>query len=308
MMYPVTNGATQSYLASLDQNQSQMQQTQSQLSSGVRIQQPSDDAAELAEVLQLQTQIGQNQQIQTNLGTVSTELSTADSSLQTAVQALESAISLGTQGASSTATADQRSSLAQQVSGVLQTLVDISRTQVNGHYIFSGDQDTQPAYQVDSTQPEGVKQLISAPATRQIVDASGTSISVALTAQQIFDAQNSDGTPADGNVFNAVNSLLTSLQNNDQTGITNALSQLQSADTYLNNQLAFYGTAENRVSSAQDLAQKFQTQEQSNLGQLRDADVASLATQLSQEQVQQQAALSVESTMLQKKNLFSYLA
>jgi len=307
-MFPITSGATQAYLANLENNQEQMQEVQSQVSSGVRVQHPSDDPTVVAEILQLQGQIGQNQQIQTNFGEVKTELSTADSALQTAVQAVENAISLGSQGANTTATSDQLAALAQQVASVLQTLVDISQTQVNGRYIFSGDLDTQPAYQLDATQPEGVKQMISAPATRQIVDMTGTTVTVAKTAQEIFDAQNSGGAPAAGNVFAAVNSLLTSLRNNDQTGISNSLDQLHSADQYLNDQLAFYGTAEDRVSNVVDLAQKFQTQEQQNLSQLRDADIPSLAIQLNQNQVQQQAALSVESSLLQTKNLFSYIA
>src|ERR1019366_340688 len=121
------------------------------------------------------------------------------------------------------------------------------------------------AYQLDSTQTNGVKQLISAPSTRVITDATGTAISVAKTAQQIFDAQNPDGSDASGNVFAAVNSLLTALNNNDQAGIAQAASTLQSAGAYLNRQLAFYGEAQDRIAAATDLAQKFQTQQQGRI-------------------------------------------
>jgi flagellin-like hook-associated protein FlgL len=75
----------------------------------------------------------------------------------------------------------------------------------------------------------------------------------------------------------------------------------------LNDQLAFYGQAESSITTATTVAQQFQTQETSNLSQLRDADVASVAVQLTQEQNQNQAALSAESTLLQQKDLFSYL-
>jgi flagellar hook-associated protein 3 FlgL len=306
-MFPDISGSTQAFLASLDTTQMQMQQAQSEVSSGLRVQQASDDPTEIAEILQLHGDISQNQQIQSNLNSVSSELSTADSALQTAVQAVESATSLGTQGATSTATADQRTILAQQVAGILQTLVGIANTSTDGRYIFSGDQDTQPAYQLDPTQPEGVKQLVSAPATRVIVDASGTSISVSKTAQEIFDAQDANGQPTAGNVFAAVNALATALQNNDQAGISQAVISLQSADQYLNDQLAFYGQAETSISTATSVAQQFQTQETSNLSQLRDADVAKVAVQLNQEQVQNQAALSAESTLLQRRDLFSYI-
>jgi flagellin-like hook-associated protein FlgL len=75
----------------------------------------------------------------------------------------------------------------------------------------------------------------------------------------------------------------------------------------LNDQLAFYGQAETSVSTATSVAKQFQTEDSSNLSQLRDADVATVAVQLNQEQVQNQAALSAESTLLQQRDLFSYL-
>src|ERR1035438_1094482 len=137
-MFPDISGSNQAFLASLDTTQLQMQQSQSEVSSGLRVQQASDDPTEIAEILQLQGDISQNQQIQSNLNGVSSELGTADSALQTAVQAVESATSLGTQGATSTATADQRTILAQQVTGILQTLVGIANTSMDGRSIFSG--------------------------------------------------------------------------------------------------------------------------------------------------------------------------
>jgi flagellar hook-associated protein 3 FlgL len=300
-MFPINSGASQAYLANLDRSQQQMQEAQSQISSGKRVQTPSDDPAAVAEILQITNQLAQNQQIQSNFSGVKTELSTADSALQTAVQAVESAISLAAQGDGTTVTADQRTALSQQASAILQTLVGISQTAVNGRYIFSGDLDNQPPYQLDPTQANGVKQLTTTSATRQIVDATGMPISVAKTAQEIFDGPNGNS------VFAAVNMLLVGLQTNNQGKIDQSITMLHSADQYLNGQLAFYGAAENRVADAIDVAQKFQTQQTGNLSALRDADVPTLAIQLSQAQLQQQAALSVESNLLQAKNLFSYI-
>lgn len=307
-MSPITSGANQAYLANLDKLQQQLNQSQAEVSSGLRVQQPADDPSAIAEILDVQAEISQNQQAQTNLSGVQSELQTADSALQNAVQAVESAVSLATQGANSTATATERTNLAQQVAGLQQTLVGISQTVVNGRYIFSGDQDTGPQYQLDSSQADGVDQLSTASATRKIVDANGQAISVDETAQQIFDARNADGTAASGNVFAAVSALETALQNNDQNGITNAVGMLQSADQYLNQQLAKYGTTETRVSNSLTQAQQLETQQQAELSNLQDADIPAVAIQLNQEQVQQQAALSVESTLLQSKNLFSYMA
>ena len=300
-MFPNINGTTQTYLANLEKDQKQLQQAQAQISSGMRLQQPSDDPAAVAEILQTQAALARNKQIQNNLGGVKTEVDTADSVLQTAVQSVENAISLAAQGATSTASAETRTNLAQQVAGLQQTLVGISQTNVNGHYIFSGDQDNQPPYQLDPNQPNGVTQLVTGSATRVIQSVDGTSFAVAKTAQEIFDS------PA-GSVFAAIQALQTALVNNDTAGITAASDSLKAADTHLNGQLAFYGTVENRVQDATTLAQKFQTQQETELNQVRDADIPTLAIEISQLQIQQQASMSVEANLAQQKNLFSFLA
>ncbi len=82
---------------------------------------------------------------------------------------------------------------------------------------------------------------------------------------------------------------------------------LQSASSNVNNALQFYGTAENRISDATTLAQKFQTEEQSQLGQLQDANIPAAALQLTQTQTDEQAALSSQAKIEQMQDLFSYL-
>ena len=191
--------------------------------------------------------------------------------------------------------------------GIQQSLVSLSQTQVNGKYIFSGDQDTQPLYQLDSTQNNGVKQLVTPTNTRTIQDVNGTAIATARTATTIFDAQDSTGAPIAGNVFAAVQSLITALQNNDTAGIQAASDAVKSANEYLNGQLAFYGTAENRVADATQLAQKFMVQEQSDLGDVQNTDVPTAALEVTRAQTQQQAALAVEAKIQQQPNLFSLL-
>jgi flagellar hook-associated protein 3 FlgL len=302
------SGANQQYLADLQTVQEQINQAQAQLSSGYRLQQASDDPSAISAIYDLQTQIAFNKQTQANLGGAQTELSAADTALQSSIQAVESAISLASQGASSTSTVANQANLATEAQGLQQTLVSLSQTQVNGSYIFSGDQSTQPSYALDPTAPDGVQQLLTATNTRTIQDVNGTTIATARTATQIFDAQDSSGNPVSGNVFAAINSLITSLQSNNQAGISAAADSLNAAGQYLNGQLAFYGETEDRVSAATQLAQQFLVQDQTSLGQVQDANVPSAALTLTQAQTEQQAALSVEAKIQQEPNLFSLLA
>jgi len=294
------------FLANLDILQQNMATTNAQLSSGYRISKPSDDPAAITDVLQLEFDGSRVAQTISNLNAVQGEVNTAEGALQSATSLLDQAQTLGVEGATSTQTAAGRTTLANQVSQILSQVVNISRTTFEGRYVFSGDDPRAPAYQVDPTSPTGVDQLQSAPSTQLVEDSNGVSFAVSLTAGQIFDSSDSTGAPTSNNVFAALNSLSVALSNNDQPGITSALSALTSAQNYFEGQLAFYGTVQGRITNSLNLAQQNQTQWTAALGQLRDTDVAAAATQLTQDNLSQTAALQAEAS-LPHTSLFDYL-
>ena len=96
------------------------------------------------------------------------------------------------------------------------------------------------------------------------------------------------------------------LQNNDDTAISSALSDVQNSDTYLNQQLAFYGTVQDRVASAQSFGQNYTTQLQTQLSGVQDANEAADITNMTQAQTQLQAALQSEA-QLPRTTLFDFL-
>ena len=301
------SSVSQEFLANLQLLTQRMDTTEAQVSSGVTISQPSDNPGEVGDVLQLEADLGRVNQVSSNLNQVTGEVNTAEGALETATQLLDQVQSLGAQGATSTATASDRTGLSQQVENLLSQLVGVSQTQYDGSYVFSGDDDTQPAYQLNLANPNGVTQLITAPATRQIQDATGITFADSLTATDIFDHQNPPGTSAPDNVFLAVNSLRVALANNNQAGINAAVTSLQTASGYLSQQLAFYGGVQDQVANATDVAQKFQLQYQTSLDSLKNTDLATAATDLTQEQSSLQASLQAESSM-PRTSLFSYIS
>jgi flagellar hook-associated protein 3 FlgL len=220
---------------------------------------------------------------------------------------MDQVTSLGTQGANSTATAAERTDLSGQVQNILSQLVSISQTQYDGMYVFNGDSTTTPPYQLDLSSPTGVDQSTGTAATRLIQDATGVTFADSLSAQQIFDARNPDNSVSTNNVFSAVNSLRVALANNDQAGITSALTSLSQAGGYLSQQQAYYGGVQDEITNATDVAQKFQLQDQTSLGQLKDTNVASAAVSLTQEQTEMQASLQAEASM-PKTTLFDFLS
>jgi flagellar hook-associated protein 3 FlgL len=302
-----SGAVSQQFLTNLQLLQQQMAQTQQQLSSGSKISQASDAPNAVGDVLQLESDLGHLNQVTSNLNLVSGQVNSAESALETATTLLDQVSSLAAQGAGSTVSAASRTTFSQQAGQILSSLVAASQTQFNGAYVFGGDQPTSPSYQVNLSNPNGVDRLVTTQSTALIQDASGITFAASRTAQDIFDHRNSDDTLASDNVFAAVNSLRIALANNDTAGINTAISSIKTAQGYLSQQLAFYGGVQNQISNAQDIAQKFQLQDQTALSNLKDTDIAAASVALAQQQASYQAAIQAESTV-PRTSLFSFIS
>ena len=306
-MIPTVSPSGQLFLADISNVQSQINTAERQVSSGLKISQPSDSPEQMEALMQIRADLDRNTQVTNNLSVVKSETDPAEKALETATQLMDRATSLAAQGANSTETATSRAAMAQEVTGLLQQMVGLSQTQVLGRYVFSGDQPSLASYQVDLAAPNGVDRLITPTATRQVVDASGVSFTVAHTAQDIFDHRNPDDSLAPDNVFAALNNLIVNLQSNNQAGITTAINSLHTAGDYLNTQLSFYGSVQGRIQDAQTFSSNYQVQLQTQLSQVQDADITQAAIQLSQSTTQLNAAMSAEAK-IPRTSLFDFLA
>jgi flagellar hook-associated protein 3 FlgL len=306
-MIPAVSPNDQLFLADISNVQSQINAAEQQVSSGLKISKPSDSPDQMEELMQIRADLDRNAQVTNNLSVVQSETDPAEQALETATQLMDQATTLAAQGANGTETATSRQAMAQQATSLLQQMVGLSQTQVLGRYVFSGDQPTLASYQVDPASPNGVDRLITPTATQQIVDASGVSFNPAETAQTIFDHRNPDDSLAPDNVFAALNSLIVSLQNNDQAGVTTATNSLHTASDYLNSQLSFYGSVQNRIQYAQTYSSNYQVQLQTNLSNVQDADITQAAVQLSQSTTDLNAAMAAEAK-IPRSTLFNFLA
>ncbi len=298
--------SSERFLVYLRQIQSANEIAQEQVSSGLRVNEASDDPDSISDILQLQTSILHTQQISTNLSRVKTETDTAEVALENAVALIEDAIVIASEGATSTVTGESRSALAIEAKGILEQLVSLSQTEVEDRYVFSGDSDSTAAYVLNLDSDTGVDRQFTSDATREVELPNGSTCTVSKTAQEIFDLRNSDDTVSDENVFAAVNSLRVALENNDETAIGEALTSLRTAGSYLNQMLAYYGGYQNTIDNAIDNASELQVSLKTQLSTLRDADATAAALELDNGISFEEAALQAKS-MTTHDNLFNYL-
>jgi len=238
----------------------------------------------------------------TNLGLVATEVNTGEEALENATTMFDQVQTLAADGANTLQTASGNADLAQQVNSLLQQFVGLSATRINNRYIFAGDQDQQIPYTYDATQTPPVSAYGGSASTRDVQDANGTSIPVALTAQQIFDS-----TDPSTNVFTSLENLSTALASNNTAAIQTSLNGLPAVSEYLNTQLAFYGNVQDQLTASTSYGQTLQTQQQADVANLQDADVTQSIEELTQAQTQQQAALQSDA-LLPRSTLFNFLS
>lgn len=300
------NPSAEAFLANMDRVKRSVEEASRQVSSGKRVNVASDAPDELDGILQLRTDEIRNSQIEANLALAKTDADTADGALNSATQLMDRARVLGAQGANFTLDATKRQSLADEVESLQEQMLAVSQTTVQGRYIFSGDQDSGPAYQLDLTQPTGVLALSSSSATRRVEEPAGGSFAVTMSAADIFDTRNADGSPAGDNVFASLNNLRLALTANDTDQINAALQSVQLASNRLNTSQAFYGLVENRIQNDTDYANKYDVQIKTQLSQKEDADITAAAMNLTQGNTQLQAAFQMEGKM-PRSTLFDYI-
>jgi flagellar hook-associated protein 3 FlgL len=301
------NQSSEAFLSNVDRVQRSVEQASRQVSSGKRVNVASDAPDEIDTIMQLQTGTARNDQVKANLAIAKTDADAADSALSSANKLMDRALTLATQGSNFSLDANGRQGLADETQSLLDQMVTLSRTSVQGRYIFGGDQDGTPPYELDPASDSGVVQLTSSSANRRVEDASGGSFAATRSAQDIFDSRNVDDSLAPDNVFAALNSLRTSLLSNDTTQINAAADSIKAASTRLNLSQAFYGTVQNRIEDATTYASSYGSELKVELGQKQDADVTAAALALTQGNTELQAAFSMQAKM-PHNTLFDFMA
>ncbi len=290
------------FLSTVKSIQRRLAHVQAEIASGKQVNNVSDNPDQISALLSARAALSSAQQVNANLGRVQTEVNAAEKALEQASSIFEHARTLGAQGANFTQTAESRATLASEMESAMTQMVGLSRTSVEGRYIFSGDQDGTAPYSIDFTQTAPISAYAGGLTnTREIQHPNGSRFSLSKTAQEIFD-----DTDPKLNVFSALTSLRTALLDNDQAGIAAALDTMATVAPHIERMLAYYGTAQNKVAEAVDYGKKLDLDLTTEIGNIENTDMTSAILEMQQTQTQQQAALQSRA-QLDRRSLFDFL-
>lgn len=283
-------------LAGLSQDQQQANQAIQEISTGKKVNQPSDDPAAVAGLIVNNAETSDVNTYLSNISTLQGSLQEADSTLNSVVTALTQAISVGTEGASSGLNQTDLNALAQQVNGIQQQILEYANQSFQGNYLFAGTAVNTTPFVADSSSPSGVSYQGNSD-VNSVEIGDGQTVPANLPGNQLFTASGSD-------VFQALSDLSSALSGG--SNVANAESEVQNAFNYINAQRTFYGTTLDRLNTATSFLNQESLQLSDEQNNLVGVDMSTAATQLSQSETALDAAMAAGGKISQT-SLLDYL-
>jgi flagellar hook-associated protein 3 len=169
----------------MQQSQQTLATAEQQVSTGLRVNQLSDDAAASAKMVVSLASSANVDQYTSNVDSVLPRMQAADSAISSIVTSLNSAITLGTSGASSSSLTANKQSIATEVQSVLNSVVSQANTKFNGVYVFGGSETTTPPFVAASETYNSSQGTSASPlaTTTALTAGSVTTISDATTGE-----------------------------------------------------------------------------------------------------------------------------
>ena len=139
-------------ISRLQELNSSLNKTQEQISTGQRVNRPSDDPVAAARILKLDQELARVDTYQRNADLADNRLKQEESALESAVDILQRVRELTVQAGNGSLSANDRLSISSEIKERLDQLATVANTRdASGEYIFSGFQGSVPAFQKDGS-------------------------------------------------------------------------------------------------------------------------------------------------------------
>jgi flagellar hook-associated protein 3 FlgL len=286
---------TAGILTNINKVQDQLATTQQQLSTGLRINQPSDDPYGASLAVQLKNDLQGLTTYSNNVTDGTAWASAAGTSLTNVMSMLQRAQELTVQASNGDESATDLSATADEIDQLADAIKQEANTQYNGQYIFSG---TATGTQPYSNSTGDVFQGNTAAITRQIGPGSSLQVNV-----DISGLLGSGTSASDGKLLDTLRTVAADMRTGNGSGVadlsSNQLTNLQNSLNSLEQLQANMGGAQNRLTLAGDRIQGLQNSDTAALSNDEDVDMAKAVTTFSSEQAAFTAALKAGANIVQ---------
>jgi len=309
-----TNAYTDSMLNQFNLLASQQQNLQSQVSTGLRVQAPSDDPVAMQNTLGYLANQSTQTQYSANIATLQTRATSVDGVLQSLQTISSRAGEIATSAGSATNSQSDLNNYADEVNTLINQVVNAANTKdpSTGKYLFGGTASGTAPFST-TTDASGDVTAVTYSGNTTVNKAQ---IGAGMTASVDIPGANTSGTGPRGLITDSQSGAdflnhLISLRNDLTAGNTTAVTgtdsaNLQKDENNISYQVANNGVVQNQLTAAASFA----TSNGQNLSQMisnsSSADLMTTMVQLNQAQTSYQAALQSGAKIMQL-SLLNYI-
>ncbi|GGM35432.1 flagellar hook-associated protein 3 [Paraliobacillus quinghaiensis] len=284
---------TNNMLRNISSSYSSLDKYMDQLSSGKKINRPSDDPVIAMKGMNYRSQVSNVEQYERNISEVHNWMDNSDSALDETTQTLQRLRELAVQASNGTYEDGQRKNIAAEVDQLKDHLVEIANTRVNDKYIFNGTgtTGTEDAVTGEMKHPVSEDGTVTANNEAVMIEVtSGTKLKVNITPGNVFSQDLFDD-------IEAFSAALKSDVPDEDLG-----SHIGTIDTHINNTVserADLGARMNRLELVEDRLESQSIAATKMMSDNEDANLEEVIINLTTQESVHRAALSAGSRVIQ---------
>ncbi|MFK7694755.1 flagellar hook-associated protein FlgL [Paenibacillus sp. HJGM_3] len=276
-------------LRNLNNNMTRMDNLQNQLSTGRRINKPSDDPVGISFSMRYRTELSSNEQYQSNVDAGLSWLSFSDTMMDQAGSVMQRVRELAVAGSNGTNPQAALDTMKKEVDQLYEQMVDIGNSQFSGKYVFNGQLTDVKPYTLANAQNESTDDSLI-----EFEVGAGVRIPVNVLGDKVF------GYPTDtDNVFKAIKDFSTALENGDFAGISASIGVLDSRMNKMLDVRSDIGAKTNRIELVEARLKDISLNVESLQSKTEDADMSIVITNLKTDENVYQASLAAGSKLIQ---------
>jgi flagellar hook-associated protein 3 FlgL len=269
-------------LRNLSNSNANMSTYMDQLTTGKKINRPSDDPVVAMKGINYRSQVSEIKQFKRNTSEVHNWMDNTDAALNTATQALQKLRELAVQASNDTYDEQERENIMKEAEQLKQHLIDIANTNVNGKHIFNGtNTNASPFNENDEFIPNTDKVTIEV--------AGGMKLDANINPEAAFG----------NDLFDNLQGFITALDDNDQSGIQESIENIDEGINQIINTRADLGARMNRLDLIENRLAEQEIVATKTMSDNEDVDYAETITKLITQESLHRAALSAGSRIIQ---------
>lgn len=277
-------------LRNLNANTYRLDHLQNQLSTGRRINKPSDDPVGISFSMRYRSELAANDQYESNVDSALSWLDYSDTMLGQAGNVFQRVRELAVKAANGANPQGAMDAVKEEIDQLNEQLFSIGNSEFNGKYVFNGQKTDIAPYTDIAT----ANSIDTHDGTIQFEIGVGVKLGVNITGNQVF------GNSADSdNAFTVMNEFQTALQSSDHDAISDLIAKIDTRMDKILLQRSDIGAKTNRIELAQDRLKDIGINLQTLQSKTEDADMAEVITNLKMEENVYQASLSAGSKIIQ---------